>query len=147
MAAVLCLVAQLCPTLCDPMDCSLAGSSVHGASPGKNTGVDCYALLHRIFPTQGSNPGLPNCRWIFYCLSHQGSPRILEWVAYPFSRGSSQSRNWTRVFCIAGRFFTSWAAREALVKLIYTFLSSVRNLCLCKGQKDVFFLSFLLESL
>ena len=39
--------------------------------------------------------------------------RILEWVAFPFSRGSSQSRDWTQVSCIAGQFFTSWAAREA----------------------------------
>ena len=39
---------------------------------------------------------------------------ILEWVAYPFSRGSSRPRNWARVSCIAGRFFTSWANREAL---------------------------------
>ena len=41
-------------------------------------------------------------------LSEQGSPWILQWVAYPFSRGSSQSRSWTRVSCISGRFFTSW---------------------------------------
>ena len=46
-------------------------------------------------------------------LIHQGSPRILEWVAYPFSNGSSQSRNQTWVSCIAGWFFTSWATREA----------------------------------
>ena len=58
-------------------------------SPGQNTGVGNLSLLKRIFPTQGSNPSLPPCRWILYCLSHQGSPRILEWVAYPFSRGSS----------------------------------------------------------
>ena len=44
VSAVLCLVVQLCPTLCDPMDCSLPGSSVHGDSPGKNTGVGCHAL-------------------------------------------------------------------------------------------------------
>ena len=86
---MLCLVAQSCPTLCDPMDCSLPGSSVHGDSPGKYTGVSCHALLQGIFTTQGSNSGLPHCRQIFYRLSHQGSPRILEWVAYPFSRGSS----------------------------------------------------------
>ena len=65
--AVLCLVAwkkvkvKSCPTLCDPMDCSPPGSSVHGDSPGKNTGVGCHALLQGIFPTQGSNPGLPHC--------------------------------------------------------------------------------------
>ena len=63
--------------------------------PGKNTGVGCHVFLQGIFPTQGLNPGLPHCRQILYPLSHQGSPRILEWVAYPFSRGSSQPRNWT----------------------------------------------------
>ena len=42
-----------------------------------------------IFPTQGLNPGLPHCRQILYQLSHKGSPRILEWVAYPFSSRSS----------------------------------------------------------
>ena len=85
----MCLVVQSCPTLCDPMDCSLPGSCVHGDSPGKNTGKGCHALLQGIFPTQGSNTGLQHCRQILYCLSHQGIPRILEWVAYPFSRGTS----------------------------------------------------------
>ena len=70
--AVLCLAAQSCPTLCDPMDCSLSGSSVHG-------------ILQA---------------------------RILERVAMPSSRGSSQPRNWTQVSCIAGGFFISWATRE-----------------------------------
>ena len=51
--------------------------------------------------------------WRNYQLSHMGSPRILEWVAYPFSSGSSRPRNWTKVSCIAGGFFTSWAIREA----------------------------------
>ena len=60
--------------LCNPMDCSPPGSSVHGDSPGKNTGVGCHALLQGIFPTQGSNPGLPHCRQILYCLNHQRSP-------------------------------------------------------------------------
>ena len=69
----LCLVAQLCPTLCNPTDCSLPGSSVHGDSPAKNTGVGCHTLLQGIFPTQGSNPGLTHCRWTLYHLSHQGS--------------------------------------------------------------------------
>jgi len=91
---VLCLVAQSCLTLCDPMDCRLPGSSVHGDSLGKNTGLGCHALLQGIFPTQELNPGLPHCRQILYCLGHQGSPRILEWVTYhPFSRGTSQPRN------------------------------------------------------
>ena len=46
---------QLCPVHCDPMDCSLPGSSLHEDAPGKNTGVGCHALLHGIFSTQGSN--------------------------------------------------------------------------------------------
>ena len=103
--AVLRLVTQ-CLTLCNPVDCSLPGSSVHGDSPGKNTGVGCHAFLQGTFPTQGSDPGLPHCRQILYCLSLLGSPRILEWVAYPFSRGSSQPRNQIRVSCIAGGFLT-----------------------------------------
>ena len=58
-------------------------------SPGQNTGVGSLSLLQRIFPTQRLNSGLLHCRQILYQLSHQGSPRILEWVAYPFSSGSS----------------------------------------------------------
>ena len=46
-------------------------------SPGKNNGVDYHFLLQGIFPTQGSNPHLPHCRWILYCLSHQESPYML----------------------------------------------------------------------
>ena len=107
------LIMQLCLNLCNPMDCSIPGSSVYGDYPGKNTRVGCHALLQGIFPTQGSNPGLPHWRQILYSLSHQGSPRILKGVPYPFSRGSSQPRNWTGVSCIIGRFFTSWATREA----------------------------------
>ena len=57
------------------MGCSLPGSSVHGDSPGKNTGVNYHSLLQGIFPTQESNPGLLHCRQIPYHLSHQGSPR------------------------------------------------------------------------
>ena len=134
------------------MDCSLPGSSIHGVSPVKNTGVSCHALLQGTFPRgieprypalqvdsllseppgklkntrvgslsllqgifliQKSNQGLLHCRQILYQLSYQGSPRILEWVAYPFSRESFQPRNWTRFTCFAGGFFTSWATRKA----------------------------------
>ena len=73
MSAVLRLVAQACLTLCNPMDCSPPDSTVHGDSSGSNTGVGGHALLHGIFPTQRSNPDLPHCRRILYCLSHQGS--------------------------------------------------------------------------
>ena len=82
-------VTQLCATLCNPM-----GS---------------LSLLQGIFLTQGLNPGLPHCGQMLYQLSHKGSPRILKWVAYPFSSGSSWPRNWTRVPWIAGGFFTNWA--------------------------------------
>ena len=63
---MLCLVTQSCPTLCDPMDCSLPGTSVYGDSPAKNTGLGCHAFLQRIFPTQGLNSCLLPCRQIFY---------------------------------------------------------------------------------
>ena len=68
-------VTQSCPILCHPMDCRPPGSSVHGDSTGKNTGVGRHFLLQGIFPTQGSNPGLQHCRQTLYPLSHQGSPR------------------------------------------------------------------------
>ena len=86
------LVTQLCPTLCDPTDCSPPGSSVHGDSPGKNTGVGgCQALCQGIFPTQGPNPGLLHCRQMLYHLSHQG-------------------------FCIRGRKI--WAPPKKRVKIL-----------------------------
>ena len=52
-------------------------------SPGQNTGVGSLSFLQGIFAIQGSNLGLPHCRWILYQLSHQGSPRILKWVPIP----------------------------------------------------------------
>ena len=141
---VLHLVAQPCPTLCDPIDCiahqatlsmgilqarilgwvamhSSRGSSKpsdqtqvsHVAGDSllsqpleklKNTGVGSLSLLQGNLLTQESNWCLLHCRWILYQLSYQGSPRILEWVAYPFSSRSSQPRNQTGVSCIAGGF-------------------------------------------
>ena len=82
-------------------------------SPGQKTGVGSHSLLQGIFPIQGSNPGLPHCGQILYQLSHQGSPRILEWIAIAFSSGSFRPKNWTGVSCITHGFFTSWATREA----------------------------------
>ena len=76
----MCLAAQLCLTFCDPVGCSPPGSSAHGDSPGKNTGVGCHFLLQGIFPTQGSNPDLPHCRRILYRLSHPGSPYSIQLV-------------------------------------------------------------------
>ena len=66
LCSVSCLVTQLCPTLCDPMDYSSLGSSVHGDSPGENIGVGCHTLLWCIFLTQESNLPLLHCTWILY---------------------------------------------------------------------------------
>ena len=93
-------VAQLCLTLCNPMDSPWI-------SPGQTIGVGSLSLLQEIFPTQGLNPGLLHCRQILYQLSHKGSPRILEWVACSFSSGSSRPRNRTGVSCVTGGFFTN----------------------------------------
>ena len=73
--ATFCVLTQSCLTLCDLVDCNPPGSSLHGiflAEVLKEMG--CHFLLQRIFPTQGSNPGLPLCRQVLYHLSHQGSP-------------------------------------------------------------------------
>ena len=107
-----CLAAQSHPTLCNPMDCSPPGSSVHGDSPGKNTEVGCHALLQEIFPTQGWNPGLSHCRQILYHLSHEEAQ---YWRIKPVS---------LRFPALAGRFFTTsttwdiWA-RTAPPKYIF----------------------------
>ena len=102
----------------NPRDGGAWRAAVYGATQSwirlKWLSSSSLSLFQGIFPTQGSNPGRPHCRRILYQLSHKGSPRILEWVAYPFSRGSSQSRNQTRVSCIAGGFLTNWAIRETL---------------------------------
>ena len=97
-------VAQSCLTLCDPVD-----YIVHGILQPRI--LEWVAIP---FSRGSSHPG----DWTlqadsFYQLSHKGSSRILEWVAYPFPSRSSRSRNWTRVSCIAGGFFISWATREA----------------------------------
>ena len=86
------LVAQSCPTLCDPVDCSLLDSSAPWNSPGKNTGVGSHYLLQGVFLTQGWNLSLLHCKWTLNCLSHQRSRKatlktrasnafnILEWL-------------------------------------------------------------------
>ena len=110
------------------MNYSPPGSTVHGDSPGEKTGMGCHAFLQAIFSTQGWNPGLLHCRQIFfYHLSHQGSPRILEWVDHPFSRGSSWIRNQTGVSCTAGRFFTSWTIRSLYMAIINSQIDSVAS--------------------
>ena len=97
-------VAQSCPTLCDPMDNTVRGILQARILEGV---AFSFSRAGGFSPTQGSNPGLLHCRWILYQLSHKGSPRILEWVAYPFSL------TWTWASCTANRFLTNWAIREA----------------------------------
>ena len=100
---------------CSVMSDSLPPYGLYGPwnSPGQNTGVGSLSLLQGDLPNPGIKPGSPALQRILYKLNHKGSPRILEWVAYPFSSRSSWPRNQTRVSCIAGRFFTNWAIREA----------------------------------
>ena len=137
MCAVLCLVAQSCLTLCDPMACSPPGTSVHGDSSDKNTGVGCHVLFQgtsqprdqpRSPALQADSlpsepPGILKVKvgqscLTQTCLTLYSNPinyivheilqaRILQWVAFSFSRGSSQPRDRIQASCIAGRFFTS----------------------------------------
>ena len=103
--------------LCEPKNYSLPDSSVHGIFQARV--LEWVAIpFSGSSLTQGSNLGLPHCRWILYLLSHRGRPRILEWVACSFSSRSSQPRTWTGVSCLAGRFFTVWATRN--INEVYT---------------------------
>ena len=78
VCACVCLVTQSCPTLCDPMDCSLPGSSAHVDSPGKNNGVGCMPFSREASHSKDWTPSCLHCRQILNHLSHQGSTRILE---------------------------------------------------------------------
>ena len=117
---------------CDPMD-----YTVHGILRARILEwVAFLYLLQGIFPTQGLNPGLPHCRRILYQLSYKGSPRTLEWVAYPFFSRSSWPRNWTGVFCIAGRFFTNWAINYTSIKKEQFFIENKHFLQGKKRKKN-----------
>jgi len=106
--AGVCFVNQSHPALCHPMDCSPPSSSVHGDSPGRNTGVGCHALfLQEIFPTQGLNPGLLHGSQILLPSERAGKPKNTEADSLSLFQGSSQPRNQMGVSCIASRFFTS----------------------------------------
>ena len=103
-------VAQSCPPLCDPMD-----FTVYGILQARILEWVAFPFF-RVFSNPGIEPRSPTLQGdFFYQLRHKGSPRTLEWVAYPFSSGSSWTRNQTGVSCIAGRFFASWATREASI--------------------------------
>ena len=104
--------------------------------------VGSLYLLQGIFPARGSNPGLLHCGQILYQLSHRGSPRTLEWVAYPFSRGSSRPRNRTGVSCITGRFFANWAIREARLFLFKKIFLNVLSIFSFHKTTCVYFSPF-----
>ena len=108
------VLAQLYPTLCHPMGWSLLGSSVHGLFQAST--LEWVSSSWRSFQcsaAQATQPCPTLCNPMIYTVHGILQARILEWVAFPFSRASSQPRDWTQVSCIAGRFFTSWATREA----------------------------------
>ena len=89
-------ITQLCPTLCNPMDCSPPGSSVHGILQARILEwFAIYFVLQAIFPTQGWNRSYSNRRQFFLLSERPEKPSILEWVAVPFSRGifTSQGSN------------------------------------------------------
>ena len=133
------LVTQLCPTLCNPMDCSLPGSSAHGSLQARI--LEWVAISFSTVSSQPRDPGFPHCRWILYHLSYQRSPINGKWKkvkvkvaqlcltlcdrmgsfsgqntgvgSLSLFRESSQPRDRTQVSHIASGFFTSWATREA----------------------------------
>ena len=98
---------------CNPMDCNLPGSSVHGISQARMLEWIAISFSRESFWLRDWTCVSCMGRQFLYELSYKGSPRILKWVADPFFCGSSWPRNWTGFSCIAGGFFTNWAIREA----------------------------------
>ena len=86
---------------CDPVDYNPEDSSVHEDSPGKKTGVGCPALLQAIFPTQGSNPGVPHCRQIFSLFEPPGKPKNTGMGSLSLLQGNFriQESNWHLLHC------------------------------------------------
>ena len=117
------LMCPIGPWKCESESHSVVSESLwpHGIyspwnSPGQNTGMGSLSLLQGIFPTQGSNSGFPHCGQILYRWATKETQEYwggYPFYPYPFSSGSSQPRNRTRVSCTAGRFFTNWAIKEA----------------------------------
>ena len=131
-SAMLCLVTQLCPTLCNPMDCSLPASSIHGVSQARILEWVAISLSGGSFQPRGWThvsctgrqilyPRVLSRSVIFTWAAALQAPtsvgilqaRILEWLAISFSWGSSQPKDQTQVSRIVGRLFTSWTIRGA----------------------------------
>ena len=107
LCAVLCLVTQSCQTLCHLMDFSPPGSSVHGDSPGKNTGAGCHALLQGIEPNLGIEPRSPTLQADSLLSEPAGKPKNTQVGSLSILQGNFLTQELNRVSCITGRFFTS----------------------------------------
>ena len=138
---LLCMsVAQSCPTLCDPVGCSLPGSSIHRILQARMLEWVAISFSRGIFPFQESNPCLLHCRWILYHwttgeahvqflwprgFSIHGvlQARILEWVAIPFSRSC--------YYCYSFPRFVNWRRHQnpSLKHCLQTFLTQRLKYC------------------
>ena len=129
MQSCCCLVTKSYITLCDPMDCSLPGSSAHGDSAGQNTGVGTRSLLQGIFLTQELNQGLLNCRRILYQWNYQESPL---WLYRPLSA------KWCLFFLIHSRFLIAFLPRRnSKVCLLISWLQSLSTVILEQKKTNV----------
>ena len=109
------LVAKLCPTLCNPTDCSSPGSSVHGILRQEYFS-GCHFLLQGIFSMQESNPGLLHCRQILYWLSYEASPKYyytLYVIIYYLVSVSWNKRN----HCTSNIHITQWEIKNYKIPL------------------------------
>ena len=131
------------------MHCSPTGSSVHGDSPGKNTGVGCHAFLQGIFQTQGSNPGFPHFRWILYHLATREAHEY--WGGQPFPSSGDLPNPGTELGSLALRADSSPAESQdkprntrvgSLSILQWTFLTQELNLSLLHCRQIRYQLSY-----
>ena len=119
---VLCVShAQSCPTLCNPMDCSPSGSSVHGNFPGRNIGVGCHFFLQAIFLTQGSNLGLPSSRQILDHLTHR--------VRIAIIKKSTNNKCWRGCGEKGTFLYCQWECKlvESLWRTVWRFFKKTKN--------------------
>ena len=103
-------------------------------SPGKNTGVVSHFLLQGIFPTQGSNPGLPHCRRILYHVSYQGSPIISfnpHLYSLPFLPSLTYRKLLSFIHVIKGRTYFPYTYRSLQLVIIFPYISHSINRILC----------------
>ena len=129
------LIDQSCPTLCDPIDYRLPGSSVHGILQARITCVGCHFLLQGIFPTQALNLGFQHCRQIIYHLSHQRSLEI-----------ELMSNNYTTYICIQmlGLLITDpEACLSKMIKVLIIYTMSIILWCTYIWSQHIVQLKFI----